>query len=57
MAAYFHPDMFRDDLRPETACDCGLPACRSGWPFPEQDRQKAQAALEREREAGLEAGE
>jgi hypothetical protein len=55
MAAYFHPDMFRDDLRPETACDCGLPACRSGWPFQEQDRQEIRAALEREREADLEA--
>jgi len=55
MAAYFHPDMFRNDLGPGTACDCGLPACRSGWPFQEQDRQEAPAALEREREADLEA--
>jgi len=43
MAAYFHPDMFRNDLGPGTACDCGLPACRSGWPFQEQDRQEARA--------------
>jgi hypothetical protein len=52
MSAPFHPDMLRNDLGPQTACPCGLPACRSGHPFPERERQEA---LSREPEQDLEA--
>ncbi len=53
MAGYFHPNMLRDDLGPQTACRCDLPACRSGHPFSEQEHGEALGQEpEQEREAG-----
>jgi hypothetical protein len=42
---------FTDDGLPETACRCGLPACRSGWPQVAIDALEADHGAEADREA------
>jgi hypothetical protein len=47
MSIQWHPDMERDDLSEETACKCGLPGCRSGFPFTEEEKRQGREQLAR----------